>query len=387
MTGEHADLAAWPSVPADRDLPPGRHDLHRENLMNHILNQRPSAHARSHARPAAGDTGWRSRRRQIAAAATIAVTFGVVGYAISAGGAAPTARHVTASDTATLAAKMLREAATHVARETVTAEASPGQWIYTKTVTVGYNDTGPTADNYWVTFNGSQNAYYSSGQLVVHTSDPNPPGPGVPPWTAWNEAISPMTACNVLASLPADPRQLLAVIAAHMGTISDLGGDEILMFSPAPVTKAQAEFVYLTHLMWNTFLGAGCPPAALAPAYQALATLSGVSVQTGIIDAAGAPAIGFSDDGGYSQLLLSPTSYQVIGVRLISTGASPDLRQFEQRLDKLPRARRTAALKRFKARAYTRGRDGRGMPWPPEGAVVTSTALVQAAEVAAPGDD
>jgi hypothetical protein len=51
MTGGHPEPKAWPSVPADRDLPPGRHDLHRENLMSHIRNERPLAPARSPARP------------------------------------------------------------------------------------------------------------------------------------------------------------------------------------------------------------------------------------------------------------------------------------------------------------------------------------------------
>ena len=383
MTGEHADLTEWAGVPAERDLPPGRHDLHREYLMNSIVSQRPPAHARSHGRPPSGGTRGRSRRRQMAvAAASLAVAAGVVGYTISARSGAPAVRHMTTSPPATLAAKVLRDAATYVARETGTAEASPGQWIYTKTVEAGYNNSHPTPDNYWVTFDGSQNAYYSGGQLVVHTSDPNPPGPDVPPWKAWNEAVSGMTACNVLGSLPANPEQLLAVIGAQMGSISDTGGDDILLFSPAPATRAQAEFAYLTHIMWNTFLQAGCPAAAVATAYQALATLPGVSVQMGITDAVGAPALGISDDDGYSQLLLSPTSYQVIGVRVISTGADPAV----QRLDKLPRARRAAVLKQLNARAYTRGRDGRVIPWPPKGEVVTSTALVQTAEVAAPGE-
>ena len=386
MTGKHADLTGWPSVPVDRDLPPVRHDLHRENLMNHIRSQRPPGHARSQARGPAGGTGWRARRRQTAAAAaSVVVAASVVGYAISAGGAAPTTGHVTTSRAATLAAKLLRDAATHVARETATAEARPGQWIYTKTVTAGHNNSDPTADSYWVTFDGSQNAHYSSGQLVVHTSDPNPPGPDVPPWKAWNEAVSPMTACNVLASLPADPQQLLAVIAAHMGPISAMGGDDILILSPAPATKARAEFVYLTHIMWNTS-PAGCPPAALAAAYQALATLPGVSVQTGITDAVGAPAIGISDNGGYSQLLLSPTSFLVIGQRDISTGTNPILQALHkriERIDKLPRARRAALLKRLYIRVRGPGDDG---PWPPKGAVVSSTALVRVAGVAAPGD-
>jgi hypothetical protein len=388
MTGEHAGLKAWPTVPADRDLPPGRHDLHRENLMNQIHNQRPPARARSHAGPPVGGTGRRSRRRRLAVAAvSVAVAAGVAGYAISARGAAPPARRVTASHADTLAAKVLRDAATHVAREPATAEASPDQWIYSKTVTTGFNGRYPTTDDFWVTFDASQNAYYSSGQLIVHTSDPDPPGRAVPPWTAWNEAVSTMTACDVLASLPANPQQALAVIAAHMGPISGMGGDNILIGSPAPATEAQAEFTYLTHIVWNTSNGGpGCPSAGLAAAYRALAALPGVSVQTGITDAVGAEAIGISDDGGYSQLLLSPTSYQVIGARLISTGVNPllqALRERIERVDKLPSARKAAALKRLEARARGRGMDG---PWPPKGAVVSSTALVQAAEVAAPGD-
>lgn len=46
MTDEHPDLKAWPSVPADRDLPPGRHDLHRQILMSHIRSQSPPPPAR-----------------------------------------------------------------------------------------------------------------------------------------------------------------------------------------------------------------------------------------------------------------------------------------------------------------------------------------------------
>ncbi len=389
MTGEHADLKAWPSVPADRDLPPGRHDLHREILMNHIHDERPPAPARSHARPRAGGTGWRSRRRRVAVVAvSVAFAAGAVGYAVIARAAAPPTRRVPASQPATLAAKVLRDAAAHVARETPIAEARPGQWIYTKTVYAGYNNSNPSAEQYWITFDGKQNAYHPtvanaqhlvvgySRQLIVHTNqaNTNQPRPGGPPWTAWNKAVNPMTACNVLASLPANPKQALAVIAAHMGTISEMVGDGIL--SSGPATRPQAEFAYLTNILWNTTFGAaGCPPAAMAPAYRALAAIPGVSVQTDITDAVGAPVIGISDDGGYTQLLLSPTSYEVIGSQSISNGINPRLG-----LRLSPRAR--AALRRRESRA----RGGNLSYWPPKGEVVSSTTLVQTAEVAAPGD-
>ena len=45
MNAEHADLEARFAAPVERDLPPGRHDLHREILMSHLLNQPPTHEA------------------------------------------------------------------------------------------------------------------------------------------------------------------------------------------------------------------------------------------------------------------------------------------------------------------------------------------------------
>jgi hypothetical protein len=73
MNAEHADLEARFAAPSDRGLPPGRHELHREILMNHMLTESGQAPAR-HRNP---------RRRMLAiggtaglgiAAAAVAVT-------------------------------------------------------------------------------------------------------------------------------------------------------------------------------------------------------------------------------------------------------------------------------------------------------------------------
>jgi hypothetical protein len=73
MNAEHADLEARFAAPADRGLPPGRHELHREILMNHMLTESGQAPA----------SRRRSRRRMLAiggtaglgiAAAAVAVT-------------------------------------------------------------------------------------------------------------------------------------------------------------------------------------------------------------------------------------------------------------------------------------------------------------------------
>jgi hypothetical protein len=73
MNAEHADLEARFAAPSDRGLPPGRHELHREILMNHMLTESGQAPTR-HRNP---------RRRMLAiggtaglgiAAAAVAVT-------------------------------------------------------------------------------------------------------------------------------------------------------------------------------------------------------------------------------------------------------------------------------------------------------------------------
>jgi hypothetical protein len=273
-------------------------------------------------------------RLVVSIAAAAAVAAGIAGYAISGRTASPGRHAVATSPTAShahqgpasgpaaalavLAARVLRTAADHVAVRGVSTEPGPGQWIYSKTVDY-QRGQAPAAqgDENWKTFDGASSAYYQSGQLTVHVSPVAPPGPGVSPWAAWNADITPKTAYDVLASLPADPRALLAAVARESATHS-AGGSPLL--DAAPKTEAQREFDYLAAILWNAAGGVGGPPAADATAYRALATLPGISVQPGVTDAAGNPAIGISDDGGYGQLLIDPVNYQVTGLRWLSTG-------------------------------------------------------------------
>lgn len=83
-------------------------------------------------------------------------------------------------------------------------------------------------------------------------------------------------------------------------------------------------------------------------------------MQEGVRDAAGVPAIAVSVDGGYSQLLLDKVGYQVLGLRLLSTGIAP------------------AAAQPANARA-PEGRVAKG-------AVQESLACARVAEVSSPGD-
>ncbi len=397
MNPEHADLEARFAAPAERDLPPGRHERHREILMNHMLSQRPS---RRTARQA-GPRSWLPPARVLAAVAAAAVAAGTAGYAVTAAhtqaARLPVAnrpmtgrvRPGRAAQPAVLAAKVLRAAAAHVSREGRTSEPAPGQWIYYKTVDYGFTGTvdpaGIGVDEEWVTFDGRQTAYYENGQLVTHTSPIPALSRGVRPWTAWNIEATRKTAYDVLASLPTDPHALLKVIASQA---AGQNAENIAAGNPiagvVPKTEAQREFDYLTLILWNS-APVGGPPAAEAAAYQAMATLPGISVQQGIQDTAGGQAIGVSDDGGYDQLLIDPVSYQVIGIRQLSTGIGPrsiaaghiphSLRKLLARLTKAERDQLITALKKKRAPAY-----------PSKGTLIDEIVYTQIAEVHAPGD-
>jgi hypothetical protein len=380
MNAEHADLEARFAAPAERDLPPGRHDLHREILMNHMLTQPPAGKTARHG----GSRGWRPAR-VLATVAAAAVAAGAAGYAITAARAPvarpPVASHPTtsrvhpgqAAQQAVLAAQVLDTAAAHVAREGVASEPSPGQWIYSKTATYGYKGivepSGVGTDEEWVTFDGRQSAYYANGQLVTHTSPIPSLGPTVKPWAAWDTESTPKTAYDVLASLPTDPQALLKVIARQAAgqNAQDFGNP---IGGVAPKTEAQREFAYLTWILWNAAGGVGGPPAAEAAAYRAMATLPGITVQQGINDTAGGQAIGVSDDGGYDQLLIDPVSYQVIGLRQLSTGIGPK-----------------AAYTKAESRKIAAEKQRQPEPaYPPKGTLIQEIVYAQTAEVPAPGD-
>jgi len=393
----NAELKARFAAPAERDLPPGRHDLHRATFMNHMLTQPLASTTTRHGR----SRSWRPPARLLAAAAAAAVAAGAAGYAITAA-KTPAARPPIANRPATsrvhpgrvaqqavLATKVLRAAAAHVAREGVTSEPAPGQWIYYKTVDYGYpgvvDPSGVGTDEEWVTFDGSQTAYYQNGRIITHTSPIPPPGPAVKPWDAWNTDATPKTAYDLLASLPADPQALLKVIA---GQAAGQDPQNIAAGNPiagvAPKTEAQREFDDLTLILWNVAL-AGGPPAA----YQAMAALPGITVQQGITDTASGQAIGISGDGGYDQLLIDPASDQVIGIRQLSTGIgpmsiaqalasghiSPSLRKLLAGLTKAERDRLITGAKKQHPPAY-----------PPKGTLIQEIVYAQTAKVPAPGD-
>ena len=319
-----------------------------------------------------------------AAAAAVALAAGLAGYGPSTGNApaghpkALPSRPKAVPSQGVLAARVLRDASAAASRVPPKTTPSPGQWIYSKLV--GYeHGQGTSSSENWITFDGTQSAYYeSSGSpITVHTSPVAPPADiKSDPLAAFNTDATPQTAYYALASLPTAPGQLLAALDK---VTEAAGGANLVAGNPVagqtPKNKGQLEFDYLSLLLWNAAGGVGAPPNAEAAAFRAMAAIPGVTIQQGITDAAGNPAIGVSDDGGYDQLLLDPVSYQVTGLRQLSNGIGPKMAApSPQQLAKFPKAMQQQILRKLKSPAG-----------PPKGTVIQSLAYAQVSEVSGPG--
>ena len=388
----------------------------RSNLMKTI---NPKRHAPPpHPRPAS--PSWWLPALAVTAAAAVAVGLLVVpgNHAAPRPAAKPSSAKSSAVAPVTqaeLAARILRTAADVVTRAPVKSEPAPGQWIYAKTVQYGLpgyeSPAGVTTGEEWTTFDGGRTAYYRGGQLIVHNTSGGAHPARDSGVAAFNADATPQTAYDALASLPADPKALLAAVdkaVAQDGGIANVAaGSPIPAMAPtatghvaagspssavAPEDTGQGEFDYLVLLLWNAAAGVGAPARAQAAAFRAMATIPGVTVQQGITDAAGAPAIGVSADGGYDQILLDPVSYQVIGLRQLSTGVGPatfapgvppkvmDQIMAEIRtLDSAPQATRDAYIRHLVAQHKL------VMHAPPKGTLELSLAYATVREVSAPG--
>jgi len=254
----------------------------------------------------------------------------------------------------TLTAQLLSTAAATVAKHPA-VRPGPHQWFYTKFVAHDYGQPTQSNEN-WETFDGRQTAYFQNGQLIVHKTLGVFGGGGPTALGEYNANATPQTTYNALASLPSNPKALLAVIARQVAKAgpSAASGSAVSLY--APKGRDELEFDYLAQLLWNSATGE--PPAAEAAVFRALAAIPGVSSQQGITDVIGRPAIGLSGNGGKTQLLLDPQTYQVIGMRAASTGTDPV---------------RTIAGK------------GRKAPWPPKGTIIESMAWAQVTMVSGPG--
>ncbi|WP_034267865.1 CU044_5270 family protein [Actinospica robiniae] len=212
------------------------------------------------------------------------------------------------------AAVQLLEAASVTVAAHTGREPGNHQWIYSRSVDAEQGQPTVTDDE-WITFDGSQSAYLVDGKLTLHTSPALPPGSDTSPLGLYEQNTTLETAYNALASLPSDPEAILADIRPWL---TKLGPDTAELDGSGSATAKEhiEEFDYLSQLIWNAY--AAAPGSALAAVFKTMAAIPGITVEQGVKDVVGRPSVGVSNNGGTDELLLDPTTYQVVGMRVLS---------------------------------------------------------------------
>jgi hypothetical protein len=196
-----------------------------------------------------------------------------------------------------------KAAAAAASRPAVTVK--PHQWVYVKGVKAPPNDLPAFVMASWTRFDGQESATFEHGKLVIY--------PGVPQDAKL--LATPQAAAGYLASLPATAHGVLAAIYHKADTQPR---DQWV----SPNRDARAYSILMT-LLWNAL--AGVPPAHQAAAFRAMAKIPGVTVRTGLRDAAGRPAIGLSfrpGNGLTGYFLLNPSGYTVSGLSYGGAGVA-----------------------------------------------------------------
>jgi hypothetical protein len=177
----------------------------------------------------------------------------------------------------------------------------PHQWVYEK----GIKSAGTHAFTMasWNRFDGRKTASFEHGKLVFY--------PGNPQDVAL--LATPEAAAGFLTSLPTDPSALLAIIHNK--------ADAQPRDQWVSKNRDARAFSFLITVMWNAPVGV--PPEHQAAAFRALAKIHGVTVQTGLTDAAGRPAIGLTfktGNGLNGTFFLDPRTYTISGLSYQGAG-------------------------------------------------------------------
>lgn len=231
-----------------------------------------------------------------------AVTLGAAAAAVAATVAfsgAPAISHppatATAPTTELTTGQVLLTAARTVASMSSTPPP-PQQWLRVTTVQAQGGRRAST-DVEWSTFNGVRTAYYQAGQLIMHTS----------PGAATSDS-SPMGTYDALVKLPPYPQNLLTAL-------SSMSAGQVASSSSNPEVRTWDNIV---QLLWNSPVAA--PPKLQAEIFEALTRLPGLRAER-VTDVLGQPALGlYLPAAGHRDLLLDPSTYQVIGRLNVSPG-------------------------------------------------------------------
>ncbi len=338
MSDSSAQLRARFSVPADRDLPPGRHLLHRENLMTQILNEPPgSSEPPGDRRPSPRrPPAWHPSARGLAAAAAVAL---VAGLGVTA--ADRLSAHPAPSSPAGTATAVLDRIA-QAAAAGPAVKVGPDQYFYVKAEVAGNSNFAKSGKvEGWIAQSQSkQTLWRNNGHSLTFQGGISSAGFGGPviglAMTAPPDMLSRdkllYPSYAYLQSLPTNPRQLLNLIQRQ---ITPVGADDV------------EAFLAIGQLLSTAVL----PPQTAAALYRAAALIHGVTVAPGATDALGRPGIGiaYSYVGARDGLRLreewifSTSTYQFLGARTSVTTRGAANRDVTQTTASAVLARGTAS--------------------------------------------
>jgi hypothetical protein len=330
VSDDRAQMREWFPVPADRDLPPGRHLQHRESLMTQILNEPPGSQPGGSELPRGRgpsprrSPGWHpSVRALVAAAAAVAL---VAGLGVTAADRL-SARPAPPAPAVTATAVLDRVAQAAAAGPAV--RVGPNQYFYVSAQVTGTSTFARSGRvEGWIAQSQSKqtlwrdNGHSETMQAGISSSGFGGPVIGlamtVPPgYLSHAKLLYPSYA--YLESLTASPRQLLDLIQRQ---ISPTGSDDV------------EAFLLIGQLLSSAVL----PPQTAAALYRAAALIPGVTVAPGATDALGRPGIGiaYSYAGVRDGLRLreewifSTSTYQFLGARTSVTTLSAANREVTQ---------------------------------------------------------
>jgi hypothetical protein len=184
-------------------------------------------------------------------------------------------------------------------------DVTPGQWVYRELNYTGESGQSVKAshEELWATADDATQVNYYNGSYRTYHRGRN--HNGVLGMTGF---FAEPASYSSLASLPAQPRALvtrLAEIGARSGTGEPAGCSQ----GTVSCTAFQAISELLT--------GYVMPPAVTSKLYQALGDIPGVSVISNVTDVAGSRGVAFriTLKGGYLELILNPSTYQLIATQ------------------------------------------------------------------------
>lgn len=319
MSDDRAQMRARFPVPADRDLPPGRHLLYRDSLMSQILSDRPgsqpgSSEPHHNRRPSPRRSiAWHPSARVLLATAAAVAVFAGLGVTaadrLSAHPAGPSAPTAAAAPPVTAVAVLDRVAQAASAGPAV--KVGPNQYFYVKAQVAStsiFAKSG-TVEGWIAQSQAKETLWVDNGQRTIQKAGTAFEGYGGPIIGAFFNGLGPGAASRdkllyptyaYLESLPTNPRQLLSLIrqqpAAHGGIYP---------------------FLFIGQLVSTAVL----PPQTAATLYRAAALIPGVTVVPDATDALGrhGVAIAMSSVEGHFHLreewIFSTSTYQFLGAR------------------------------------------------------------------------